>query len=541
MLLLVVLASALRVRHAPSARCAPPVCSALAPPQPAASVGSSEEWAAAMRDGGAAGVEEGAAYYEAFRALAASSEFAREEFARRPKLIEHVPGVAGSFTLDHLAVAVDSDFLDAGRGIPDKGGWKMAPVSQPRGASFEDAKMRYVDVVEALKAGTVVFNSAGAHIPRLGTLCVAALDAFELPNCLNLYCTARGMRTSAPPHTDKQDVFVLQSCGAKRWRVFEPPPPDARPQADPLARGKAHDELKLEELGEPVIDTVLTPGQVLFVPAGWPHTTDTVNTATAADAAAAEDDSVHLTIGIDTHIWRLNYASMRRGALARAGLPDKLNECALPAADYWKLMGVPASLGFLRRSAGGDTAEDAADAASAAGAADATDATDAASSKDAAVVAELVACLRAAEPERWADASAEDISKRLGLSEVAAQLQCHATRMVEVQRAMYLDAARDVRPTAQPGMPRISLFRVREHMARLEAAMDEHLQWYGPEAVARATAAAAAASKAAANAAAKAKGGGVGGFGGAASGAARGAMGGGAKKGAAKKKKAKKR
>ena len=73
-----------------------------------------------MRDGGAAGVEEGAAYYEAFRALAASSEFAREEFARRPKLIEHVPGVAGSFTLDHLAVAVDSDFLDAGRGITDR-------------------------------------------------------------------------------------------------------------------------------------------------------------------------------------------------------------------------------------------------------------------------------------------------------------------------------------------------------------------------------------------------------------------------------------
>jgi len=523
-LLLAVLASALRVRHAPSARCAPPACSVLAPPQPAASVGSSEEWAAAMKDAGAAGAEEGAAYYAAFRALAASPEFARDEFARRPKLIEHVPGIAGSFTLDHLAVAVDSDFLDAGRGIPDQGGWKMAPVSKPRGASFEDAKMRYVDVVEALKTGTVVFNSAGAHIPRLGTMCVAALDAFELPNCLNLYCTARGMSTSAPPHTDKQDVLVLQSCGAKRWRVFEPPPPHARPQADPLARGKAHDELRLDELGEPVIDTVLTPGQVLFVPAGWPHTTDTVNTAAAADAAAADaaasdGDSVHLTIGIDTHIWRLNYASMRRGALARAGLPDTLNECALPAADYWRLMGVPPTLGFL----GGTAADDAAS-----------------SEEDAEVVAELAACLRAAEPDRWADASAAEISEQLELGAVAEQLRAHATRMVEVQRAMYLDAARDVRPAAQPGAPRVSLFRVREHMARLEAAMDDHLQWYGPEAVKRATAAAAAASRAAASAAAKAKGGGVGGFGGGAA-AGGGGMGGGAKKGAAKKKKAKKR
>ena len=52
-----------------------------------------------------------------------------------------------------------------------------------------------------------------------GTICLAAIDAFELPNCLNLYVTKKGTSTSAPPHTDKQDVFVLQSAGAKRWRV----------------------------------------------------------------------------------------------------------------------------------------------------------------------------------------------------------------------------------------------------------------------------------------------------------------------------------
>ena len=37
-------------------------------------------------------------------------------------------GVAGSFTLDDLREAVDGDFLDAGRGVPDldaPGGWKM--------------------------------------------------------------------------------------------------------------------------------------------------------------------------------------------------------------------------------------------------------------------------------------------------------------------------------------------------------------------------------------------------------------------------------
>ena len=45
----------------------------------------------------------------------------------------------------------------------DTGGWKMAPVSKPRGSSFEDAKMRYVDVVEAMKLGTcTMFKPAPA-------------------------------------------------------------------------------------------------------------------------------------------------------------------------------------------------------------------------------------------------------------------------------------------------------------------------------------------------------------------------------------------
>jgi hypothetical protein len=50
-------------------------------------------------------------------------------------------------------------------------------------------------------------------VPKLGEFSLAALDAFGLPNCLNLYVTGAGTVTSAPPHTDKQDVFVLQTCG----------------------------------------------------------------------------------------------------------------------------------------------------------------------------------------------------------------------------------------------------------------------------------------------------------------------------------------
>ena len=346
----------------------------------------------------------------------------------------------------------------------------------------------------------VVFNSAGAHVPRLGTACLAAMDAFGLPNCLNLYVTARGTVKSAPPHTDKQDVFVLQSGGAKRWRVYEPPPPRAKPHADPLARGKGEDALDLAELAPPLIDCVLTPGDVLYVPAGYPHTTDTVNIDEAG--AAAEADSVHLTIGVDTHIWGLNYASLRTGALDRAGLDDSLAITTLPSATYWQLMRVPPTLGFLSTvggdAAGGDVAGG--------------DAAGAASTAAERVASELLAAVRAAEPQRWSDHDDVQLAAVLDVPALEAQLRRHSDRVFAVQRAMYLDAARDVLPPTPPGAPRVSVFRVNEHMAQLEAAMDEHLRWYGDAAIRRAVAAAGGGG--APPAAAVAKSGGFGGGGG---------------------------
>ena len=45
------------------------------------------------------------------------------------------------------------------------------------------------------------------------------------------------LAVSAPAHTDKQDVFVLQTQGSKHWRVFAPPPPANKMAAGPLPLG----------------------------------------------------------------------------------------------------------------------------------------------------------------------------------------------------------------------------------------------------------------------------------------------------------------
>ena len=235
-------------------------------------------------------------------------------------------GWEGYFDMKDLEKAVTDDFLDAARGSTDnRKGWKITDVSVPRGESFEEARMTFEDVQAALDKGTVIFNAAGAHIPKLANPSLCATDATALPCAMNLYITAPAKRTSAPPHTDRQDVVVIQSTGAKYWRVYSPPNPARKPDADMFARGKGDDSLPLHLLPEwdcdLLLETTLQPGDVMLIPAAFPHTTSTVVDSDLAPAAT--DTSIHLTMNFDHHIWELDYLNARRLALRRACVEDK--------------------------------------------------------------------------------------------------------------------------------------------------------------------------------------------------------------------------
>ena len=228
------------------------------------------------------------------------------------------------FTMQDLAKALEDDFLDANRGSTDnRKGWRVASVSTPRGSSFEDARMTLDEVNTALEKGTVIFNTAGSHIPKLASITLACTDAASLPNAVNMDITASGKRTSAPPHTDRQDVIVIQSQGKKHWRVYSPPDTMNKPNADIFARGKGDDSLPLYSLEDDsvgcrkLLDVTLNKGDVLFIPAGFPHTTDTT-----LNDGDNDETSIHLTFNFDTHVWDLDYVSIRRLALRRAGVVD---------------------------------------------------------------------------------------------------------------------------------------------------------------------------------------------------------------------------
>lgn len=248
--------------------------------------------------------------------LANSQTFREQYWHKKPLLIrsESTGGwVAGAFTIERDLVMVENSYIsghktgDVLRNGTKTDTWAFEPIK-----ADPSKKSTWSEVEDAMKSGTIYFNTAGSLWPVLGALCRLTMESFGLPSNVNVYITPAGITVSVPPHTDKQDVIVMQTAGAKRWRVFAPP--IRSKLTDPLNRGKAGDVLSFDEMGEPLIDTVVNKGDILYVPAGFPHTTDTctvVDVNGASKEQLFDETSVHMTMGLDTHVWALTFAHLR--------------------------------------------------------------------------------------------------------------------------------------------------------------------------------------------------------------------------------------
>ena len=153
------------------------------------------------------------------------------------------------------------------------------------------------------------------HLARLANNLALALDH---PVQINAYfspASARGLDL----HFDYHDVFVVQLGGSKRWRIWKPLPRTINPIKGAHAIAKP----QFDELGEPVLDVTLAPGDCLYLPRGYPHSAETTDTA-----------SEHLTIGLTAITWQRVIrkaidAEVAAGRLS-AALPPGLLEPASP-------------------------------------------------------------------------------------------------------------------------------------------------------------------------------------------------------------------
>lgn len=134
-----------------------------------------------------------------------------------------------------------------------------------------------------LDGHTVVLQGLHRLWPPLIDFAGALSTDLGHPVQVNAYVTPSSSQGFAA-HYDVHDVFVLQVAGEKRWRIHAPVHPD--PLRDqPWTDHRAAVEARAEE--EPVIDTVLRPGDALYLPRGYLHA-----------AEALGEVSCHLTVGV---------------------------------------------------------------------------------------------------------------------------------------------------------------------------------------------------------------------------------------------------
>lgn len=103
---------------------------------------------------------------------------------------------------------------------------------------------------------------------------------FYQPFQINSYYAPPGT-TGVPLHFDNHDVFVLQIAGTKNWKVYANE--EVFPQEKPLIpRGRLDPTVERELL----LDVTLEPGDLLYMPSGFPHA-----------VATGDYVSLHLAVG----------------------------------------------------------------------------------------------------------------------------------------------------------------------------------------------------------------------------------------------------
>ncbi len=130
---------------------------------------------------------------------------------------------------------------------------------------------------------TLVLQGLHRLWPPLIDFAAALRAEITHPIQVNAYLTPRSSQGFAH-HYDVHDVFVLQVAGAKRWQIHPPV------LTDPLRTQPWTDRKQTVEQAsaqDPLIDTVLQPGDALYLPRGYVH-----------GAQALDGVSAHLTIGV---------------------------------------------------------------------------------------------------------------------------------------------------------------------------------------------------------------------------------------------------
>ncbi|WP_225547364.1 cupin domain-containing protein [Chromobacterium violaceum] len=128
---------------------------------------------------------------------------------------------------------------------------------------------------------TIILHSLQYSAPSLSDWIQSLEARLQHPVQVNAYLSPPTKTQGFGVHYDTHDVFIVQIEGRKHWRIWKDPayPP-------PLAHESRPKDPSIEN-GPLLIDKIIEPGEVLYIPRGWYH-----------EARAVESSSLHLTIGV---------------------------------------------------------------------------------------------------------------------------------------------------------------------------------------------------------------------------------------------------
>ncbi len=220
-----------------------------------------------------------------------------------------------------------------GDGVPERGYTRNVVVQGTTITDVVDPEKIY----DLYKAGaTVTWCSLNQIVPEMREFIRVISDHTAVRTDSVAFLTPAGKK-GYPPHHDPVDLFIVQLEGTKYWKLWNPP---AKRLGD-------NEQYTLEGLGEPVIDVLMEPGDVLYLPYGTPH------------AAEAQDKaSLHLSIMMRPRMWKdLLVQTVERlvadgefdeyphvGAFRDARVAATFAEKAAMLADRLRLVGIEAEL-----------------------------------------------------------------------------------------------------------------------------------------------------------------------------------------------------
>jgi ribosomal protein L16 Arg81 hydroxylase len=238
---------------------------------------------------------------DALVAPRSADEFLARAWLRRPLLVRGDPGggrlarLPGNDDLWRLlrtsaAVRREAVLVRAGR--------SASPGRRP---GYRSIRRLFRD-----EGATVVLHRLERALPGLDRFSRGLAEIFRATCSSNVYLTPPS-QWAFPVHWDCHEVLVVQLAGRKRWSVHSPV------VRHPLEG--VHDSRAYRfRAGRPILQACLEPGDVLYIPRGFPHR-----------ARCDDQHSTHLTIGVSLPTWhdllRRSLATLASRAPARSFAP----------------------------------------------------------------------------------------------------------------------------------------------------------------------------------------------------------------------------